>query len=177
MAVIVSTQFSAQGVAAATIMEGRAVVLTASGVRADLPNVTYATANQTAGVYIAFFPPDNFPRPTYEDLYSVPSTRVYDLTEASLYGDPTFYKKQYLVPRSMWAEPLVYSGELVALHRGRIGLTANCFVDEANIRVPGNMIAVGTSGKLTYTNSGTHAIGIVERYAADTGVLYITMGV
>jgi hypothetical protein len=177
MAVIVSTQFSAQGVAAATIMEGRAVTLTASGVREDLPSVTYASANQKHGVYIAFFPPDNFPRPTYEDWYSVPSTRVYDLNDASLYGDPTFYKKQYLVPRSMWAEPLVYSGELVALHNGRIGLTVNCFVDDANIRVPGNMIAVGTSGKLVYTNNNTHAIGIVERYAPDTGVLYISMGV
>jgi hypothetical protein len=158
-------------------MEGRAVTLTASGVREDLPNVTYASANQQHGVYIAFFPPDNFPRPTYEDLYTVPSTRVYDLTDATLYGDPTFYKKQYLVPRSMWAEPLVYSGELVALHRGRIGLTANCFVNEADIRVPGARVAVGTSGLLTHTTNNSYAIGVVERYAPDTGVLYIAMGV
>jgi hypothetical protein len=177
MAVIVTTHNSAQGVAATTIMEGRAVTLTASGVRNDLPNVTYAAANQQHGVFIAFFPPDNFPRPTYEDLYSVPSTRVYDLTDASLYGDPTFYKKQYLVPRSMWAEPVAYSGELVALHHGRIGITASCFVNEADIRVPGARVAVGASGLLVHTTNNSYAIGIVERYAPDTGVLYISMGV
>lgn len=175
MAVIVTTHNSAQGVASITIMEGRAVTLSASGVRNDLPNVTYASANQQHGVFIAFFPPDNFPRPTYEDLYSVPSTRVYDLTDSNLYGDPTFYKKQYLVPRSMWAEPVAYSGELVALHQGRIGVTANCFVDSSNIRTPGARVAVGTSGLLTYTSTDSHTIAIVERYAPDTGVLYISM--
>lgn len=175
MAVIVTTHNSTQGVASITIMEGRAVTLTASGVREDLPNVTYASANQQHGVFIAFFPPDNFPRPTYEDLYSVPSTRVYDLTDSNLYGDPTFYKKQYLVPRSMWAEPVAYSGELVALHHGRIGVTANCFVDSANIRTPGARVAVGASGLLTYTSTDSHTIATVERYAPDTGVLYISM--
>jgi hypothetical protein len=175
MAVIVTTQMSRQGVAATTIVEGRAVAVGASGVRNDLPNVTYATSNQLYGVFIAFFPPDNFPRPTYEDMYTVPAVRDYNLNDAGLYGDPTFDKKLYLVPRSMWKEPLAYSGELVALHHGKIGVTTGCFVDSADIRVPGSKVAVGASGLLTHTNNDNHAFATVERYQPDTGILYIMM--
>lgn len=99
------------------------------------------------------------------------------MNNANLYGDPTFYKKQYLVPRSMWLEPLTYSGELVALHAGRLGITSSCFVDEPDIRVPGALIAVGASGQLVHTTNNSYAIAIVERYAPDTNVLYISMGV
>jgi hypothetical protein len=77
----------------------------------------------------------------------------------------------------MWAEPLAYSGELVALHRGRIGITSSCFVDDANIRVPGARVAVGGSGMLVYTTNNLYTIAVVERFAPDTGVLYISMGV
>ena len=118
MAVLVTTLRSRQGVAAQTIIEGRAVVVGASGVRNDLPYVTYASANTTTGVYVAFFPPDNFPRPTIADFYTAPFKQTYDLNNAALYGDPTLTQTQYLVPRSQWREPMAYSGELVALHHG-----------------------------------------------------------
>ncbi len=173
MAVIVTTNASRQGVAASTIVEGRAVVVGASGIRNDLPTVSYAAANTTQGVYVAFFPPDDFARPTYADMYTVPGIRSYNLVDAGLYGDPTFDKMQYLVPRSMWLEPAAYSGELVALHRGKIGITAGCFVDSADIKVPGAMIAVGASGMFTHTNTANHCVGIVDSYQAATGVLYI----
>lgn len=175
MAVIVTTQFSRQGVAASTIVEGRAVVVGASGVREDLPNVTYASANTLHGVFIAFFPPDNFPSPTYEDWYTVPGTKNYNLNDGGLYGDPIFDKKQYLVKRSMWKEPQMVSGELVALHQGKIGITTGCFVDSANIKVPGARVAVGASGLLTYTTTDSHTIATVERYQPDTEMLYIIM--
>ena len=175
MAVIVTTNSSRQGVAASTIMEGRAVVVGASGVRNDLPNVTYATANVRYGVFIAFFPPDSFPRPTYADWYTAPGVQSYDLNTGSLYGDPVLEKKMYLVPRSMWREPLIYSGELVALHHGKIGVTANCFISSADIKVPGAGVAVGASGMLTYSTNDSHKIGIVDRYQPDTDMLYIIM--
>jgi len=175
MAVIVTTNASRQGVATSTLVEGRAVVVGASGVRNDLPVVTYASANTTLGVYIAFFPPDDFNRPTYADMYTVPAIRTYNLTDGSLYGNPVFDKLQYLVPRSMWLEPPIYSGELVALHRGKIGITSGCFVDSSNIRVPGAMVAVGASGMFTYTSTANHAVGIVDSYQSATGTLYIEL--
>lgn len=175
MAVIVTTNSSRQGVAASTIMEGRAVVVGASGVRNDLPNVTYATTNVRYGVFIAFFPPDSFPRPTYADWYTAPGTKSYNLNDGGLYGDPILEKKMYLVPRSMWREPLIYSGELVALHHGKIGVTANCFTSSADIKVPGAGVAVGASGMLTYSTNDSHLIGIVDRYQPDTDMLYIIM--
>lgn len=174
MAVLVTTLRSRQGVAAQTIIEGRAVVVGASGVRNDLPNVTYASANTTTGVYVAFFPPDNFPRPTIADFYTAPFKQTYDLNNAALYGDPTLTQTQYLVPRSQWREPMVYSGELVALHHGKIGITSSCFTDSADIRVPGNKIKVAASGIFEYT-SGTHACGEIDRYDGQTGTLYIIL--
>jgi len=175
MAVIVTTLHSRQGVASSTIVEGRAVVVGASGVREDLPIVSYAAADTLHGVFIAFFPPDNFPSPTYEDWYTVPGTKNYNLNDGGLYGDPIFYKKQYLVKRSMWKEPLIVSGELVAMHRGKIGITSGCFVDSANIKVPGARVAVGASGLLTYTTNNSYTIATVERYQPDTEMLYIIM--
>lgn len=174
MAVLVTTLRSRQGVAAQTIVEGRAVVVSASGVRNDLPNVSYATENATTGVYVAFFPPDNFPRPTIADFYTAPFKQTYDVNNAALYGDPTLTQTQYLVPRSQWKEPSVYSGELVALHHGKIGITTGCFVDTADIRVPGNLIKVAASGLFDYTSS-SHAVGEVDRYDAQTGILYIIL--
>lgn len=174
MAVLVTTLRSRQGVAAQTIVEGRAVVVGASGVRNDLPNVTYATANTTTGVYVAFFPPDNFPRPTIADFYTAPFKQTYDVNNEALYGDPTLTQTQYLVPRSQWREPAVFSGELVALHHGKIGITSNCFTNSADIRIPGNKIKVAASGLFEYTSS-SHAVGEVDRYDAQTGTLYIIL--
>lgn len=174
MAVLVTSLRSRQGVAAETIVEGRAVVVGASGVRNDLPNVTYATANTELGVYVAFFPPDNFPRPTIADYYTAPYIQSYNVNNAALYGDPTLTQTQYLVPRSQWKEPSTYSGELIALHHGKIGITSGCFVSSANIQVPGSKIKVAASGLFEYT-SGTYAVGEVDRYDAQTETLYIIL--
>jgi hypothetical protein len=175
MAVIVTTTFSRQGVASTTIVEGRAVVVGASGVREDLPNVSYAPANTRYGVFIAFFPPDNFPRPTPDYMYTLPAQTNYNLNDGTIYGAPIWNYLQYLVPRSMWREPSAYSGELVALHRGKIGITDGCFVNSADIRIPGARVAVGASGLITYTTNDSYAIATVERYQPDTNMLYIIM--
>jgi hypothetical protein len=175
MAVLVTTLRSRQAVANSTLIEGRAVVVGTSGVREDLPIASYASANTTQGVYVAFFPPDNFPRPTYASMYTAPYKQTYNLNNNALYGSPTFNELQYLVPRSQWKEPSIYSGELVALHWGRVGITSSCFTNEADIRVPGNKVKVGTSGLFIHANNGTNACGEVERYDADNGVLYIIL--
>jgi len=174
MAVLVTTLRSRQGVAATTIVEGRAVVVGASGVRNDLPNVTYATANTTQGVYVAFFPPDNFGRPTLRSLYTAPYKQNYNVNNANLYGDPVLSETMDLVPRSQWKEPSAYSGELIALHWGKIGITTGCFVDSANIKIPGNKVKVAGSGLFEYTAS-TYIVGEVDRYDAVTDTLYLIL--
>jgi hypothetical protein len=174
MAVLVTTQRSRQGVASTTIMEGRAVVVGASGVRNDLPNVSYAAANTTQGVYVAFFPPDNFPRPTLRDMYTAPYKQTYNVNNTALYGDPSLTQTVDLVPRSQWKEPLAYSGELVALHWGKIGITSGCFVASADIKVPGNKVKVAASGLFEYTASN-YVVGEVDRYDAMTDTLYLIL--
>lgn len=174
MAVLVTTTRSRQGVAASTIMEGRAVVVSQSGVRNDLPNVAYASANTVTGIYVAFFPPDNFPRPTLADFYTAPFKQTYNVNNANLYSDPTLTQTSYLVPRSQWKEPLAYSGELVALHHGKIGITTGCFVSSDNIKIPGNKIKVAANGQFEYTAS-TYVVGEIDRFDAMTETLYITL--
>lgn len=174
MAVLVTSMRSRQGVAATTIVEGRAVVVGASGVRYDLPNVTYAAADTTQGVYVAFFPPDNFPRPTIADMYTAPFLQQYNINNSAIYGDPTLTQTQYLVPRSQWKEPSAFSGELVGLHWGKIGITTGCFVNSADIKIPGNKIKVAASGMFAYTSSA-NAVGEVDRYDALTETLYIIL--
>ena len=174
MAVLVTSMRSRQGVATATIVEGRAVVVGASGVRYDLPNVAYATANTTQGVYVAFFPPDNFPRPTIADMYTAPFVQNYNINNANIYGNPTLTQTQYLVPRSQWKEPSAFSGELIALHWGKIGITTGCFVNSADIKIPGNKIKVAASGLFEYTSSA-NAVGEIDRYDDMTETLYIIL--
>lgn len=174
MAVLVTTNRSRQGVAATTIVEGRAVAVGASGVRNDLPNVTYAVANTTQGVYVAFFPPDNFPRPTIRDMYTAPYIQSYNVNNANLYGNPSMTQTVDLIPRSQWREPSVYSGELVALHWGKIGITSGCFVDSADIKIPGNKVKVAGSGLFEYTAS-TYIVGEVDRYDPMTQTLYLIL--
>lgn len=174
MAVLVTTLRSRQGVAATTIVEGRAVVVGASGVRNDLPNVTYAAANTTQGVYVAFFPPDNFARPTPRDMYTAPYIQSYNVNNANLYGNPSMTQTIDLVPRSQWKEPSAYSGELVALHWGKVGITSGCFVDSANIKIPGNKVKVAGSGLFEYTAS-TNIVGEIDRYDAMTETLYLIL--
>jgi len=174
MAVLVTTLRSRQGVAATTIVEGRAVVVGASGVRNDLPNVTYAAANTTQGVYVAFFPPDNFARPTPRDMYTAPYIQSYNVNNANLYGNPSMTQTMDLVPRSQWKEPAAYSGELVALHWGKIGITSGCFVSSADIKIPGNKVKVAGSGLFEYTAS-SNIVGEVDRYDAVTETLYLIL--
>jgi hypothetical protein len=51
------------GVAQDTILEGKLVTLTNSGILNDLPNVRLAASGAT-NVFVMTIPPDNFARPT-----------------------------------------------------------------------------------------------------------------
>lgn len=173
MAILVQTLKSAQGIASASIVEGKAVRLSASGQRNDLPTAVLASANDVEGVYIAFFPVDDFARPTPRSLYTAPGfVKRLDLNVNS-YGDPVENQTWDRIPRSMWREPTVLSGELVALHRGRVGLTAGAFHDSAGIKFPGAKIRVGASGMFQETATAAEVVGTVERYDSFNGVLYV----
>lgn len=177
MAILVQTFRSIGGVASSTIAEGRAVKITQSGTRGDLPVVTYASANDVTGVYVAFFPPDNFARPTPASMYTAPYYTNYRAGSDSVYGNPVDTDDMYRIPRSMWNAPSVYSGELVALHAGRVGIQDGAFHDSAAIRVPGSWVRVGASGMWQTTSTQAEVVGYVERYDVDNGVLYVTLNV
>ncbi len=175
MAILVQTFKSAQAIANSSLVEGRAVKLTTSGQRGTLPTAVYASANDVIGVYIAFFPVDNFSRPTPRQMYTAPYWRNFKYMDANQYSDPVESSTYDRIPRSMWKEPTVYSGELVALHSGRVGLTAGAFIDSAAIKVPGSWVRVGASGMLQTTSTAAEVVGVVETYDAYNGVLYVTL--
>jgi hypothetical protein len=175
MAILVQTRKSRQAVAGVAIVEGKAVKVSNSGLRNDLPTAALAAVNDVVGVYIAFMPPDNFPRPSASSWYTAPQQNIQRLLDDSTYTDPTETETFYRVPRSMWKQPTVPSGELVALHNGKIGVTAGAFIDVANIRIPGNMVRVGASGLLEYTATASEHFAVVDRYDPDNGVLYVDM--
>lgn len=175
MAILVATQQSRQAVAGVSIVEGKAVKVTNSGLRNDLPTATLAAVNDVVGVYIAFMPPDNFPRPSASSWYTAPQQKVFRTNVDGTYSDPSETETFYRTPRSMWKQPTVPSGELVALHRGKLGVTSGAFIDTANIRIPGNMVRVGASGLLEYTATASEHIAVVDRYDPDNGVLFVDM--
>lgn len=175
MAILVTTIASTQAIASVSIVEGKAVKLSASGQRYDLPTAALASTNDVEGVFVAFFPVDNFARPTPRGLYTAPYwVKRNDYTLGS-YGDPSDTQTYDRIPRSMWKEPTVLSGELVALHKGKIGLTSGAFIDSAGIKVPGSWVRVGVSGLFQTTSTASEAVGHVEKYDAANGVLYVSI--
>lgn len=177
MAILVTTLKSAQAVTDFDIVEGKAVKLSTSGLRNDLPRIVLATANDVQGVFVAFMPVDDFSRPTPRALYRAPYFVKRNDWNNNAYGDPVENQTWDRIPRSMWKEPTVYSGELVALHRGVIGLTAGAFHDSAGIKVPGAMFRVGASGMWQVTATASEAVGIVRAYDSYNGVLYVDFNV
>lgn len=176
MAILVKTESSAQAIVTSDITEGKFVKLSQSGYRNDVATAVAASANDVIGVYVAFFPPDRFARPTPRSLYKAPWFKNWDSLDGSNYGNPTDTETYDRIPRSMWREPTILSGELVALHRGVIGLTSGAFHDSAAIKVQGAWVRVGASGMAQVTTTASEVIATVRHYEASTGVLYIDFG-
>lgn len=160
----------------ASLQEGVAVTFTQSGARSgsELPNVTVASVGMVNNVGILFKGPDQFARPTDSRMYTVGNLAQID--PGSGYGDPIYTTTQYQVGKSTLWNPTLVSGEIVNVHRGgTYAVPSGAFVSSVGIQVPGAMVKVGASGKWDVTTSQTDAVGIVEEYNTQNGVLIFTL--
>lgn len=175
-----NSTFVTGAVAGETIVEGVAVVLTASGVHDDLPVARIASAG-TRDVYVALVPPDMFPRPTPAGMfqYRQISTSLnnpvgmgnlvnsgFNPQNAQEYVvDSGQRGPEYLIGPSLLQEPIAQSGWKLQAHQGgAYTLTAGAFVDSADIRVIGNKVAVGANGKFVYSTNAAQIVGRVREY-------------
>lgn len=163
-------------VAGANFQEGLAVRLTAAGTaHTDLPTAQLATGGETANVFIIMAAVDNFARPTRASMYTAPSTVQIDRNTG--YSDPIRnLGDQYEVGMSVLWNPTIPSGALAQAHRGgTYAVPSGAFVDSVNIKVPGNKIKVGASGRWEYTSTESEAVGYTEEYNTDNAVLIFTL--
>ena len=165
-----------QGVAGSSWIEGIAVEISASGLHDDLPTALPAAAG-AKNVFIALVPPDMFPRPTQRGMFnrnqiatSLPAGSLplsnggFSVDNAAEFLiDSGQRGPEYLMGPSVMADPVIYSGWAVQLHRGgAYTIGAAAFVDSAQIRVNGATIAVTTGGKFVYSTS--NVVGYVREY-------------
>ncbi len=162
------------GVVGETMLEGVAVKMTTSGVHNDLPVFMKASQNQTKNVGIVIKSPDDFSRPTLEDMYTAPGLRVVNWNQG--FQQPVRTETTYLVGKSVLWNPTLVSGELAVMMRGgTFAVPSGVYIMSANIRVPGNMIRVGTGGLWEYTATEAESIGYVEEYQPALDVLIFTL--
>jgi hypothetical protein len=165
------------GVAGADMQEGRAVRLTQSGIvgRNELPIFALATAGTTTNVFCLMAAVDDFPRPTKASMYTTTGLRYVDYNEG--YSEPIRNDGDvYQVGMSVLWNPTIPSGALAQGHRGgTYAVPSGAFVDSSDIRVPGNMIAVGADGRWTYTATAAEAVGYTEEYNVQNEVLIFTL--
>jgi hypothetical protein len=162
--------------AGASFQEGLAVRLTAAGqAHPDLPIAELANAGETANVFIVMAAPDNFARPTRAAMYTAGNKVVFDRNSG--YSEPIRnLGDQYEVGMSVMWNPTIPSGALALAQRGgTYAVPSGAYVDSANIKVPGNMIKVGSNGKWEYTATTAEAVGYTEEYNTQNAVLIFTL--
>ena len=172
------SDYSRGAVAGESIQEGLAVTLTTSGtgVRNELPVAMKASQNQVNNIGIVFVPPDDFSRPTDSTLYTATKSTVVHPNSASGWSDPTRTRTLYEVGKSTLWNPTLASGELALVQRGgTYAVPSGCFIMSADIRIPGNMIRVGTGGLWEYTATESQAVGMVEEFNAVNQVLIFSL--
>lgn len=165
-------------ITAADIVEGLAVTLTNSGTvngfQTDLPNVALADSGVTR-VYVLEAAPDNFPRPVDRRQYRAGWYVHLDRDEAD-FNEPLETITRYNIGIANLYNPTVPSGFLVLAHRGgTYTVPSDCFVESANIKIPGNYVEVGDGGKWQYTASESSAVGEVVRYDDSTDELTFSL--
>ena len=161
---------------AGNFQEGLAVRLAAGAVvKSDLPSAHLATAGETANVFILIASPDDFARPTRKDFYTAPTSVVMDRNSG--YADPIRnLGDQYLVGMSVLWNPTIPSGAVATAQRGgTYAVPSGAYVDSANIKVPGNKIKVGASGKWEYTATESETVGYTEEFNTSLGVLIFSL--
>lgn len=162
-------------VAGADIVEGLLVRLTASGA-SDLPIALPAASTSHLNVYVAFFPPDNFSRPTPVGMYKA---NWYGVSDSNTGWSTQINESQYLVGPSVTENPVVASGMKLQARRGGIYHVANgVVVESASAKVVGNLVKVAAdgSGKWEYTATEADAIGKVVDYSPEAGVYTFELG-
>lgn len=170
-------QYSRGGVAVIDIQEGRAVTFTQSGARNDLPNVQFATANAVKNVFVAIVPPDQFARPTLEGMYTAGRlTQLPSPDKITNWQLPMESGVYYLKGKSVFENPTLKSGELVALMRGvTVAVPSGAYVDSTDIKVPGSLVKVGASGMWETTTTESQAVGVVEEFNTTNSHLIFTV--
>lgn len=158
-----------------SVLEGLAVQVNDSGVarglQTDLPFAGLADSGMNP-VFILAAAPDDFDRPVDIRQYQAGWRVVSDKTLSTGYSEPLETVTRYNVGISNLYNPTIPSGFLVNLHRGGIyTVPSDCFVDSADIKVPGNRIEVGSDGKWQRATVAANAVGEVVEYRADTGEL------
>ena len=162
------------GIVGANMQEGVAVILTVSGTRNELPVLMPASQNQVGNIGILFKGPDDFPRPTLDSMYTAPGVQVVNWNSG--YNVPVRTETTYQVGKSVLWNPTLVSGEQGLFMRGgTFAVPSGSFIDSANIRVPGNMIRVGSGGLWEYTATEAQSVGFVEEYNDAQGVLIFTL--
>lgn len=182
MAVVVIPKYSAQAVAGRhDIIEGRGVKYTSKGTgHDDLYQVEYATHKVPGYVWVAMCPPDNFKLPYPDELYFASDKSTYNINDITLYTDPILTGTDYLIHQSEENYPtIVASHGLVALYKGLIGITPECYTaNKAETLVPGTELVMNPNGIFTHRELNDPAnlvVGRVEYYRVSTGMLYINV--
>lgn len=156
------------------IKEGTLVRLTASGT-SDLPIALPAASSTHLNVYVAFFAPDDFARPTAADMYKSNLYSVLDQSSWNEGGTGPYY----LLGPSITENPIIASGYRMLARRGGIyHVSADVVVDNALAKVGGNLIKVAAdgSGKWEYSATEADAIGKVVEFDSALGVYTFELG-
>jgi hypothetical protein len=180
MAVVVSPTYSTQAVAGRhDIIEGRGVQYTEKGTfHDDLHQVEYAKHKVPGTVWVAICPPDNFPVPIPDELLVATYKSTFNIKDINLYTDPILTGTDYLIHPSEQNYPtLVAKHSLVALYKGIIGITPECYTaNKSETLIPGTQLVMSSNGIFTHRELNDPAnlvVGHVEYYQKSTGMLYI----
>ena len=150
-------------VAGELIQEGRLVRLAASGVHNDLAVAMLAASGTSKNVYVAFVPPDNFPRPTPVQFYNNPAGIV-TLNETGTFGDfveanTTFYHAGL----STLENPFMPSGYLLQAHQDTIvSVPSGCIVANASLKTVGSLAKVSDDGTGRFELTTNDAVAVAK---------------
>jgi hypothetical protein len=175
VAVIVTARYTTQAIAGKhSVIEGRAIVLNNTYAIGDLPGVEYPDHLNYTRVWVAMMPSDEFPLPTPHDLYTAPYLRSYRITDPAIYRNPSEVLDDWLIPHSAVQAPVIHHYEKVALVRGVVGITPECYQENAEVETPGKLLAVNANG-LFRKSDKNHPIVVAQTvyYHSNTGMVYI----
>jgi len=182
MAVIAIPRHSVQAIAGRfDIVEGRGVHYTSkSPYHDDLYAVEYPKHKEAASVWIAMFPHDKFKPPVLVDLFYSINISTYNVNDATIYTDPILQNNLFLTPPSSQSTQatIIASRGLVALYKGIIGITPDCFKDTPEIYITGTEIVMDPNGIFTHRGKNDPdnlVVGRVEQYRIQSGMLYINL--